>query len=119
MRTEVLDECGNSITEKQGELCCTAPFPSMPIKFWNDPDKVAYRAAYFEQYPNIWRHGDWATLTKAGGAIIHGRSDATLNPGGIRIGTAEIYRLVETFTEITEALVMVRIGKMMFASFCL
>ena len=104
--TDVLDESGNSITDRQGELCCTAPFPSMPVKFWNDPTGSAYKAAYFEHFPNIWRHGDWATLTKAGGTIIHGRSDATLNPGGVRIGTAEIYRQVEAFEGVQEALVI-------------
>ncbi|NBW05476.1 MAG: acetoacetate--CoA ligase, partial [Alphaproteobacteria bacterium] len=106
MQTDVLDETGNSITGIQGELCCTAPFPSMPVKFWNDPDGTKYRAAYFEHFPGIWRHGDWATLTERGGMIIHGRSDATLNPGGVRIGTAEIYRQVEAFDEVLEALVI-------------
>ncbi|MGB2288426.1 MAG: acetoacetate--CoA ligase [Candidatus Puniceispirillaceae bacterium] len=106
MKTDVLDESGNSITDRQGELCCTAPFPSMPVKFWNDPTGSAYTAAYFEHFPNVWRHGDWATLTQAGGTIIHGRSDATLNPGGVRIGTAEIYRQVEAFEGVQEALVI-------------
>jgi acetoacetyl-CoA synthetase len=106
MKTVVLDESGNSITDRQGELCCTAPFPSMPVKFWNDPTGSAYKAAYFEHFPNVWRHGDWATLTQAGGTIIHGRSDATLNPGGVRIGTAEIYRQVEAFEGVQEALVI-------------
>ena len=106
MKTDVLDESGNSITDRQGELCCTAPFPSMPVKFWNDPTGSAYKAAYFEYFPNVWRHGDWATLTEAGGTIIHGRSDATLNPGGVRIGTAEIYRQVEAFEGVQEALVI-------------
>ncbi|MGB2469075.1 MAG: acetoacetate--CoA ligase, partial [Candidatus Puniceispirillaceae bacterium] len=106
MKTDVLDESGNSITDRQGELCCTAPFPSMPVKFWNDPTGSAYKAAYFEHFPNVWRHGDWATLTQAGGTIIHGRSDATLNPGGVRIGTAEIYRQVEAFEGVQEALVI-------------
>ena len=106
MKTDVLDDNGNSITDSQGELCCTAPFPSMPVKFWNDPKGSAYKAAYFEHFPNIWRHGDWATLTPSGGTIIHGRSDATLNPGGVRIGTAEIYRQVEAFDEVIEALVI-------------
>ena len=106
MKTDVIDEFGNSITDRQGELCCTAPFPSMPVKFWNDPTGSAYTAAYFEHFPNVWRHGDWATLTQAGGTIIHGRSDATLNPGGVRIGTAEIYRQVEAFEGVQEALVI-------------
>jgi len=85
---------------------CTKPFPSMPIGFWGDADGSKYRGAYFEHFPGIWRHGDWATLTERGGIIIHGRSDATLNPGGVRIGTAEIYRQVEAFDEILEALVI-------------
>ncbi len=106
MKTDVLDDEGKSIVGAQGELCCTGPFPSMPIKFWNDPDGRKYNAAYFEHFPGIWRHGDWATLTWRGGMIIHGRSDATLNPGGVRIGTAEIYRQVEAFEEILEALVI-------------
>ena len=106
MKTDVLDESGNSISGKQGELCCTAPFPSMPIRFWNDPDGTKYKSAYFNYFPGIWRHGDWATLTKNGGVVIHGRSDATLNPGGVRIGTAEIYRQVEAFDAIAEAIVI-------------
>ncbi len=76
---------------ERGELVCTAPFPSMPIGFWNDPDGRKYRAAYFERFPGVWHHGDYATLTEHDGLIIHGRSDAVLNPGGVRIGTAEIY----------------------------
>lgn len=106
MAVAILDETGKSVTSEQGELCCVAPFPSMPIKFWNDPDGAKYKAAYFEHFPGVWRHGDWATLTERGSIIIHGRSDATLNPGGVRIGTAEIYRQVEAFSEITEALVI-------------
>ena len=106
MKTQILDDAGNSITGQEGELCCTAPFPTMPIKFWNDADGSKYKAAYFDKYPSIWRHGDWATLTSRGGMIIHGRSDATLNPGGVRIGTAEIYRQVEAIDSILEALVV-------------
>jgi len=106
MAVDIWDEEGNSVTEQQGELVCTKPFPSMPIGFWDDTDGSKYRAAYFEHFPGIWRHGDWATLTGRGGIIIHGRSDATLNPGGVRIGTAEIYRQVESFDEILEALVI-------------
>ena len=106
MKTDVLDENGNSIIGQEGELCCTAPFPAMPVKFWNDPDGTAYKSAYFEHFAHVWRHGDWATLTQNGGTIIHGRSDATLNPGGVRIGTAEIYRQVEAFDDIIEALVI-------------
>ena len=102
----VLDDDGAPIAQQQGELCCLAPFPSMPVKFWNDPGDAKYKAAYCEQFPGLWRHGDWATLTKHGGIIIHGRSDTTLNPGGVRIGTAEIYRQVEAFDEVAEALVI-------------
>jgi acetoacetyl-CoA synthetase len=89
-----------------GELCCTLPFPSMPVAFWDDPDGAKYRSAYFDVYPGVWRHGDWAELTPHDGLVIHGRSDATLNPGGVRIGTAEIYRQVEQLPEIVESLVV-------------
>ena len=106
MAVDILDEDGQPVIGKQGELCCLKPFPSMPVMFWNDPGDAKYRAAYFEHFDGIWRHGDWATLTERGGIVIHGRSDATLNPGGVRIGTAEIYRQVEAFDEIEEALVV-------------
>ena len=106
MATAVWNEEGRPVTDEPGELVCTKPFPSMPIGFWGDADGSRYRAAYFEHFPGIWRHGDWATLTGRGGMIIHGRSDATLNPGGVRIGTAELYRQVEAFDAITEALVI-------------
>jgi acetoacetyl-CoA synthetase len=106
MKVEVFDERGHSVVGQQGELVCTAPFPSMPVAFWNDPDGSKYRAAYFEQYPNVWRHGDWAELTARAGMIIYGRSDATLNPGGVRIGTAEIYRQVEQLPEVVESIVI-------------
>ena len=106
MRVEIFDEDGHSILGKPGELVCTAPFPSMPVAFWNDPDGANYRAAYFEQYPNVWRHGDWAEITSHQGMIIYGRSDATLNPGGVRIGTAEIYRQVEQLPEVVESVVI-------------
>jgi acetoacetyl-CoA synthetase len=106
MRVEIFDEDGNSILTKPGELVCTAPFPSMPVAFWNDPDGANYRAAYFDQYPNVWRHGDWAEITSHNGMIIYGRSDATLNPGGVRIGTAEIYRQVEQLPEVVESVVI-------------
>ena len=106
MAVDILDDAGKSVTDSQGELCCVAPFPSMPVMFWNDPDGAKYRAAYFEHFPGIWRHGDWATINARGGTVIFGRSDATLNPGGVRIGTAEIYRQVEAFDEIVEALVV-------------
>ena len=106
MRVEIFDEGGGPVVERPGELVCTAPFPSMPIRFWDDPTGAKYRAAYFDTYPNTWRHGDWAELTPTGGMIIYGRSDATLNPGGVRIGTAEIYRQVEQLPEIVESLVV-------------
>ena len=106
MRVEIFDSRGKSVVEEQGELVCTAPFPSMPVAFWNDPDGAKYRAAYFDGYPNVWRHGDWAEITKHHGMIIYGRSDATLNPGGVRIGTAEIYRQVEQLPEVIESIVI-------------
>jgi acetoacetyl-CoA synthetase len=106
MAVEVFDEAGRSLVGEKGELVCTRPFPSMPLGFWNDPDGRRYHAAYFSTYPNVWRHGDWAELTAHGGVIIHGRSDAALNPGGVRIGTAEIYRQVELLDEVTESLVI-------------
>ena len=92
--------------DEPGELVCTRPFPAMPIGFWNDPDHTAYRAAYFEKYPGVWRHGDWIARTGNGGFVISGRSDATLNPGGVRIGTSEIYRQVEVIPEVLESLVI-------------
>src|SRR5262249_58871583 len=88
----VFDDGGKPIKGEKGELVCTKPFPSMPIGFWNDPDGAKYKAAYFEKYPGVWRHGDWCEETEHGGFIIYGRSDAVLNPGGVRIGTAESYR---------------------------
>jgi len=106
MAVEVLDAAGRPVVGEAGELVCTRPFPSMPVAFWNDPDGAKYRAAYFDHTPGVWRHGDWAELTERGGLVIHGRSDATLNPGGVRIGTAEIYRVVETLDEIVESLVV-------------
>ncbi|HEY4322314.1 MAG TPA: acetoacetate--CoA ligase [Gemmatimonadales bacterium] len=89
-----------------GELVCTRPFPSMPIAFWNDVDGARYQAAYFDEYPGVWRHGDWVSRTEAGGFVVSGRSDATLNPGGVRIGTAEVYRQVEALDEVVESLVI-------------
>ncbi|PYP63839.1 MAG: acetoacetate--CoA ligase [Gemmatimonadetes bacterium] len=106
MKVEIFDESGESIIERPGELVCTAPFPSMPIYFWNDQTGEKYRSAYFVHYPNVWRHGDWAELTSNDGLVIYGRSDATLNPGGVRIGTAEIYRQVEQLPEVIESLVI-------------
>jgi len=103
---DVFDDNGHSIRGEKGELVCKSPFPSMPIGFWNDPDGTKYRAAYFERFPGVWCHGDWVELTEHDGVIIYGRSDATLNPGGVRIGTAEIYRQVEQLPEIVESLVI-------------
>jgi acetoacetyl-CoA synthetase len=104
MAVDVWSEDGKPIREQKGELVCTKPFVSMPVTFWNDPDGRKYRAAYFERFPNVWCHGDFAEWTRHGGMIIHGRSDATLNPGGVRIGTAEIYAQVEQIGEVLEAI---------------
>jgi acetoacetyl-CoA synthetase len=104
MAVEIRDEDGHSVTGEKGELVCTRPFPSMPIGFWNDADGSKYRAAYFERFENVWCHGDYAELTAHGGLIIYGRSDAVLNPGGVRIGTAEIYRQVEKHEQVIESL---------------
>ena len=106
MKVEVFVDSGVAETGEKGELVCTAPFPSMPIGFWADPDGAKYHAAYFEVYPNVWRHGDYVALTEHGGMIIYGRSDAVLNPGGVRIGTAEIYREVEQINDVVEGLVI-------------
>jgi len=107
MAVDVFDDEGRpAATGTAGELVCTRPFPSMPVGFWNDPDGRRYRAAYFERFPGVWHHGDFAAWTRHGGMIIHGRSDATLNPGGVRIGTAEIYRQVEQLDEVQESLVI-------------
>jgi len=104
MAVQIFDENGRSVVEEHGELVCTKPFPSAPVGFWNDSDGSRYRAAYFERFPGVWAHGDFAELTADGGIIIHGRSDAVLNPGGVRIGTAEIYRQVEKLDEIVESI---------------
>lgn len=104
MDMQVYDEHGKPIHDGCGELVCAAPFPSMPIGFWNDPEGAQYHKSYFEQFENVWCHGDWAQRTPEGGFIIFGRSDATLNPGGVRIGTAEIYRQVESFDSVAECL---------------
>jgi acetoacetyl-CoA synthetase len=107
MKVEVFDDEGRPVGPGQkGELVCTLPFPSMPIGFWNDPDGRKYRAAYFDSWPGVWRHGDYVEWTPQGGMIIYGRSDAVLNPGGVRIGTAEIYRQVEQLDEVLESLVI-------------
>lgn len=106
MKVEVFNEKGESVADEKGELVCTAPFPSMPIYFWNDNNNNKYESAYFEHYPGIWRHGDYIMLTDRGSIIVFGRSDATLNPGGVRIGTAEIYNVVEKMDEVSDSLVI-------------
>ena len=106
MKVEAWDDNGNSLTEEKGELVCTAPFPSRPIYFWNDADGSKYQSAYFSHFPGVWRHGDYIKITKHGGVIVYGRSDSTLNPGGVRIGTAEIYKVVEAMEEIADSLVV-------------
>ncbi|HMA13912.1 MAG: acetoacetate--CoA ligase [Bacteroidota bacterium] len=106
MAVEVFNDEGRPVVGEKGELVCVKPFPCMPIGFWNDPDGARYRAAYFETYPNIWHHGDFVELTAHNGIVVYGRSDATLNPGGVRIGTAEIYRQVEKLAEVEESIVI-------------
>ncbi len=104
MAVEFFDDDGNALIEERGELVCTKPFPSAPVGFWNDEGDVRYKAAYFEKFPGIWAHGDFAELRKTGGVVIYGRSDSVLNPGGVRIGTAEIYRQVEKLDEVVESI---------------
>ncbi len=104
MAVEIYNSEGRPVTKENGELVCTRAFPSMPVGFWNDPDNRKYHAAYFERFAGVWAHGDYAEITASGGMIIHGRSDAVLNPGGVRIGTAEIYRQVEKLDEIVESI---------------
>jgi acetoacetyl-CoA synthetase len=104
MAVEAWDDDGRPVVDEKGELVCTRPFPSMPIRFWDDKGGKKYKAAYFERFPGVWHHGDWITITKRGGVVVHGRSDATLNPGGVRIGTSEIYAPVEAMPQITDAL---------------
>jgi acetoacetyl-CoA synthetase len=106
MAVAVYDEDGNETVGRKGELVCTKPFPSMPVGFWNDPDGARYHDAYFARFDNTWCHGDYAELTPRGGLVIYGRSDAVLNPGGVRIGTAEIYRQVEKLEEVLESIVV-------------
>jgi acetoacetyl-CoA synthetase len=103
MAVAVFDDAGQAIRRGKGELVCTLPWPSMPLRFWNDEGRAAYRAAYFSRFAGVWHHGDYVEWTEHGGMIVHGRSDATLNPGGVRIGTAEIYRQVEQMPEVLEA----------------
>jgi acetoacetyl-CoA synthetase len=104
MKVEAFDDNGSTVVDQKGELVCTKPFPSMPVFFWNDPDGEKYRSAYFNFYPGVWRHGDYIKITSDGGIIVYGRSDATLNPGGVRIGTAEIYRIVEEMDEVKDSI---------------
>jgi acetoacetyl-CoA synthetase len=104
MKTQVFDDDGRALVGEQGELVCTEPFPSVPIGFWGDTDGTRFHGTYFGRYPNVWWHGDLATVTERGGLIVHGRSDAVLNPGGVRIGTAEIYRQVEKVPEVAESI---------------
>ncbi len=106
MKVNVFDPGGRPLVNQEGELVCTAPFPSMPLRFWNDENNQRYRSTYFDMYPNVWRHGDFARITERSGLIISGRSDATLKPGGVRIGTAEIYRQVETVPEVQDSVVI-------------
>ncbi len=106
MAVEVWDDSGQAVLEEKGELVCTQTFPSKPIGFWNDPKQEKYRKAYFEKYPNTWCHGDYVSLQKNGGMVFHGRSDTVLNPGGVRIGTAEIYRQVERLDDVFESIVV-------------
>ncbi|HXV07396.1 MAG TPA: acetoacetate--CoA ligase [Burkholderiales bacterium] len=106
LKVEVYDDDGRPVIGEKGELVCSAPFPSMPVDFWNDPDGAKYREAYFARFPGVWCHGDYMELTPRGTAVIYGRSDAVLNPGGVRIGTAEIYRQVEQLPEVVESLVI-------------
>jgi len=106
MKVEAFDDNGQPVLNQKGELVCTAPFPSMPIHFWDDAEGKKYHTAYFDVYPNIWRHGDFIEINDHGGVVIYGRSDATLNPGGVRIGTAEIYRQVEQVDEVEDSVVI-------------
>ncbi|RHX95443.1 acetoacetate--CoA ligase [Leptospira yasudae] len=106
MDVEIWNESGKSVTEEKGELVCKQPFPSMPLYFWKDPEGKKYKSAYFETFPGVWCHGDFAELKKNGGLVVYGRSDATLNPGGVRIGTADLYSLIETFPEIADSVII-------------
>jgi acetoacetyl-CoA synthetase len=106
MKVAAFNAQGKPVINELGELVCTAPFPSMPLYFWNDPDNEKYFNAYFKTFPGVWCHGDFIKITESGGVVIYGRSDATLNPGGVRIGTADIYRQVETLPEIADSIVI-------------
>jgi acetoacetyl-CoA synthetase len=104
--TEAFDDEGHALINQVGELVCTKPLPSMPLYFWNDPENKRYFDSYFTQFPGVWRHGDWLEITDRGSAIIYGRSDSTINRHGIRMGTSELYRVVEAFAEIADSLVI-------------
>jgi acetoacetyl-CoA synthetase len=106
MDMDCFDDFGKSLVGKKGEMVCKTPFPSMPVYFWNDPDGKKYHKAYFEVYDNIWHHGDYIVISETGGVTMYGRSDATLNPGGVRIGTAEIYSVVENMEEIADSVIV-------------
>jgi acetoacetyl-CoA synthetase len=106
LKVEVFNDIGKPVIKEKGELVCTHPFPSMPVKFWNDKGNKKYTAAYFSKFENVWCHGDFMEITERGTAIIYGRSDATLNPGGVRIGTAEIYRQVEKLEWVLESIIV-------------
>ncbi len=106
MEVEAYDDNGNPVIDEKGELVCTEPFPSSPVYFWNDSNNEKYRKAYFDRFPNVWHHGDFIKIKKNGGVVVYGRSDATLNPGGVRIGTSEIYRIVESIDEVVDSLVV-------------
>jgi acetoacetyl-CoA synthetase len=111
MAVDVFDADGKPLRGEAGELVCTKPFPSMPVAFWNDPEGRKYTQAYFSHFPGraeVWRHGDFVEITAGGGVIVYGRSDATLNPGGVRIGTAELYRQVEALPEVVDSLAVGR-----------
>lgn len=106
MDVQIYNDAGQSVREERGELVCAQPFPSMPLYFWNDQDGSKYRRAYFDRFPEVWCHGDFAMLTRSGGLVVFGRSDATLNPGGVRIGTADIYAIVDQFEEVADSVVV-------------
>jgi acetoacetyl-CoA synthetase len=106
MDVAAFDAAGQPVRGTQGELVCRQPFPSMPVFFWGDPDGSRYRGAYFADYPGVWRHGDFVTFTERGGVVVYGRSDATLNPAGVRIGTAELYRIVEALPFVQDSIVV-------------
>jgi len=106
MKVEAFDAVGKPVNNKKGELVCTEPFPAMPVYFWNDKNNEKYLKAYFRRFDEVWTHGDYIKITRTGGVIVYGRSDATLNPGGVRIGTAEIYRIIESMEEIKDSVVV-------------